>query len=73
MPKKLTEMQSKVLQVLQKYGPMTDEQLSRRMAKYPGSTVRTRRAELVSMHKVREYAEKKNARGRFVSVWSARR
>lgn len=67
----LTDMQYTVLQTLRTHGPLTDEQLSRKLSQYPGSTVRTRRSELVAKNKVRAHSERTNARGRHVTVWKA--
>jgi len=69
----LTPMQKRVQRYLWKYGPLTDEQLQRRLPNTPPSTVRSRRAELVDKHLVKHVAVRKNTRGRFVYAWKSTR
>lgn len=69
----LTSLQTRILTTLRENGPMTDSALTRTIRGYGPSTVRSRRAELAAVGKVRPVASVLNRRGYPETVWEAAR
>jgi hypothetical protein len=68
-----TELQRKIYEAFQRYGPMTDQELLAlpEFRVYGPSTVRTRRSELHHAQLVAVVAVRRNTKGRKMLVWNA--
>jgi hypothetical protein len=67
----LNDLHNQVLDALEMYGPMTDEQLEQlpQFKSFGPSTIRKRRSELYQMGRLRRHGERQNSRGRYMVVW----
>lgn len=71
-PEEIGGLQADVLELLQRIGPMTDEEIIERIPHGSDSSIRTRRSELVALGKVEATEETRPSRsGRAMTVWRA--